>query len=464
MNPGNDLPSDHKGILLSTLKLMTAGWKAIALLATLTLLLMSMSAHAVHEDGEWIPITVLDAFGNEVTISDPSRIISLGGAVTEVVYALGWGDHVVAVDQSSIYPEAATQLPEVGYLRFLSAEPVLSVRPTLIIATEDAGPDEAVQQLRNAGVTFLIVPAEDTVQGAADKIAAIAAALNEVERGQQLIDAMNADIAQAQALIETVEERPRVMFIYARGRAVLTVSGAGTGADEMIRLAGARNAFDSFNDYIPMTAEAVAAGQPDIILAVTLGAASVEEMGGLTNLPGVSLTPAAQNGRIYTMDDLYLLGFTPRMGDALLDLTYLLHEDLSRPIPTVARLENRFPTLVHALDVSGLEDALTEAEAITVFLPVESAFEQFPSGVLAALFNSVISLQSVISYHVLDGVYGLDDLRALDGQSLNNWLEQPLLVSTDGDRVLVNGLPITETLQAGNGIIHVIDGVLTPLR
>jgi iron complex transport system substrate-binding protein len=435
----------------------------IILLLLLTLL-VALPSHAEHETEDWTPVTVTDVFGNEVTINDPSRIITLGGAVTEVVYALGWGDHIVAVDESSIYPEEATELPEVGYLRFLSAEPVLSVQPTLIIATEDAGPEEAVQQLQNAGVTFLVVPAEDTPEGAAEKIAAIGAALGEQELAQQLIDRMSADIAQAQSLVATVEVMPRVMFVYARGRAVLTVSGKGTGADEMIRLAGATNAFDSFEDYIPMTAEAVVAAQPDIILAVTLGAASVEELGGLQALPGVSLTPAAQNGRIYTMDDLYLLGFTPRMGDALLDLTYLLHEDLPRPIPTVVRLTNRFPTLVDALDASGLEDSLTEQGPLTLFLPTEDAFSQLPDELIDALFSSTISVQSAISFHVVDGMHTVEDLRALDGQSLTSWLGAPLNISTDGDTVLVNEVPVVETLEAGNGIIHVIDGVLLPAR
>jgi len=440
--------------------------KALPTLILIVLLLLTGSLSVAQRDtGDWEPVTVVDAFGDEVTISDPSRIITLGGAVTEVVYALGWGDNIVALDESSIYPpEETALLPQVGYLRFLSAEPVLSVAPTLIIATEDAGPDEAVIQLENAGVTFLVVPAEDTVDGAREKIRTIAAALNEVELGEEYIARMDRDIERAQELAAATESSPRVMFVYARGRAVLTVSGTGTGADEMIRLAGAQNAIQDIEGYIPMTAEAVAAAQPDIILAATLGADSVAEIGGLTNLPGVGLTPAANNGRIYTMDDLYLLGFTPRLGDAILDLTYLLHEELPRPVPTVARLTNRFPTLVEALNVSGLEDSLAEAEAVTLFLPTEDAFNALPADLVEAIFNSTITVQAAISFHTVDGTLTGDDLRGLDGGSVESWLGTPLNITTEGDTLLVNGNPVIETLEAGNGIIHVIDGVLVPER
>ena len=431
------------------------------ILLLFALLVMPLTA----QEDAWEPITVTDALGVEVTIDDPSRIISLGGAVTEVIYDLGYGDQIIAVDESSIYPTEALELPQVGYLRFLSAEPILSLDPTLIIATEDAGPEEVVQQLRNAGVPFLIVPAQDTLDGAVDKIAAIAEALGEVERGAGLIAAMNADIEKAQDLLATIEVTPRVMFVYARGRAVLTVSGTGTGADEMIRLAGAQNAVPQVDGYIPMTAEAVVAAQPEIILAATLGAASVDDMGGLEDLPGVALTPAAENGRIYTMDDLYLLGFTPRLGDAILDLTYLLHEDLPRPIPTVTRLTNEFPTLVEALDISGLETTLSDEDPITLFLPTEAAFNELPDAIINGVFGSAVTVQAAISYHVVEGAYTLDDLRELDGETLETWLGTPLSVSVEGDTVLVNGTALTgRTLEAANGLIHVIDGVFIPAR
>ena len=139
------------------------------LLAFFALVLLVTATVAFAQDND-PPYTVVDAFGEEVVIEDISRIVTIGGAVTEIVYELGLGDNIIAVDTSSIYPDAATEKPDVGYLRFLSAEPILSFEPTLIITTDDAGPPETLQLLGEVGVTVLVTPAENTVQGAEDKI------------------------------------------------------------------------------------------------------------------------------------------------------------------------------------------------------------------------------------------------------------------------------------------------------
>ncbi len=406
------------------------------------LCLFTLPILAQETDDETVIVT--DFFGNEVTISDRSRIISIGGAVTEVIYELGYGDNLIAVDESSIYPQAATELPQVGYLRFLSAEPILSYNPTLIITTEDAGPPEALEQLRAVGIPVLVVPAEDTLQGAVDKIRPIAAALNRVEEGEQLIAQMQADIEQAQALTANLEERPRVLFVFAGSSVALGVLGQETGANEMLRLAGATNVIEDQTGYIPLTSEAIVAAAPDIIVTTSL---SVERVGGyerFLQLPGIALTPAAENGRIIYegLDDLYLLGFTPRLGDAILDLTYLLHESLPRPIPVVIRLNTSLNLFEDAIDASELEDILMDTTGLyTVFAPSDTALADFTG-----------ELDPV--RYVIEGAYSIDELTpgttltALDGHTLT--------ITQD----LLDALVITD-LEAANGIIHVVDMVLS---
>ncbi|GAB4309340.1 MAG: hypothetical protein Kow00117_02720 [Phototrophicales bacterium] len=406
------------------------------------LCLFTLPILAQETDDETVIVT--DFFGNEVTISDRSRIISIGGAVTEVIYELGYGDNLIAVDESSIYPQAATELPQVGYLRFLSAEPILSYNPTLIITTEDAGPPEALEQLRAVGIPVLVVPAEDTLQGAIDKIRPIAAALNRVEEGEQLIAQMQADIEQAQALTANLEERPRVLFVFAGSSVALGVLGQETGANEMLRLAGATNVIEDQTGYIPLTSEAIVAAAPDIIVTTSL---SVERVGGyerFLQLPGIALTPAAENGRIIYegLDDLYLLGFTPRLGDAILDLTYLLHESLPRPIPVVIRLNTSLNLFEDAIDASELEDILMDTTGLyTVFAPSDTALADFTG-----------ELDPV--RYVIEGAYSIDELTpgttltALDGHTLT--------ITQD----LLDALVITD-LEAANGIIHVVDMVLS---
>jgi len=432
---------------------------AISLMKRSLGLLFVMMLLVTTSYGQDDAIPVIDAFGNEVTIEDSSRIITVGGAVAEVLYALGLGDRIVARDDSSIYPEVVTELPSVGYLRFLSAEPVLAVNPSLIIATEDVGPPEAVAQLQQSGVTFLIVPAEDTLDGAVEKIDMIAAALDREEQGAALIADMQADIAEAQELSQQVENTPRVMFVFVRGPAVLTVSGTGTGADEMIRLAGAQNVFDH-EGYIPMTSEAVAAA-PDVIVTNSTGLESIGgDLENFLELPGVSLTPAAENDRILyqNLDDVYLLGFTPRLGKAILELTYLLHPDIPRPIPAVVQVDLDNNLLLEMLETADLEQPLKQDAEVTLFAPAETLLE-------ALMLEDADAINSLLASHIVDGRYTLDDLRELDGASIEARSGEIITITLDDSgNVILNNMVqiIVSDVMASNGVVHVIDALLVP--
>jgi iron complex transport system substrate-binding protein len=276
-------------------------------------------------DADAAPV-VEDAFGEPVTITDASRIIALGGPVTEIVFALGAGDQVVARDSSSSYPPEVNDLPDVGYQRRLSAEGVLALDPTLILATTEAGPPEAIQQLQDSGVTFLMVEAVDSPEGAFAKIRSFAQALDRVEEGEALIAQIRADLAEAQEIAASYEETPRVMFIYARGAGAVNVAGTDTGAEAMIELAGGESAVTDYEGYKPITAEAAVAAAPDVILLMDSGLESLGGNGGLMEVPGIAQTPAGEAGKIVAMDGLFLLNFGPRMGEAAKELAVQIHE------------------------------------------------------------------------------------------------------------------------------------------
>jgi iron complex transport system substrate-binding protein len=228
----------------------------------------------------------------------------LGGSVTEIVFALGAGDKVVGVDSSSVYPEEATQLPQVGYQRQLAAEGVLALNPTLILATTEAGPPEAIVQLKDSGVTVLILPAEESVEGAKAKIRGLAQALSLADKGEALIQKMEAELAEAERLQAQVNSKPKVIFIYARGPGAVNVAGVETAADAMIRLAGGVNAVQDYEGYKPLTAEAAVAATPDVLLLLSRGLESLGGQEALLKQPGLAQTPAGQNGRVIAMDDL----------------------------------------------------------------------------------------------------------------------------------------------------------------
>lgn len=257
------------------------------------------------------------------------RIVSVGGPVTEIVYALGSGAEVIAVDSSSVYPEAATKLPQVGYQRSLSAEGVLSMKPSLILASTEAGPPQVIAQLKESGARLEIAPADTSVSGAKAKIEAVAKVLGKEKQGAALCEDIDRKIAVTEARLKSVTAKPKVLFIYARGVGTLNISGVKTAADSIIALAGGVNAVQGYEGFKPLTPEALATAAPDIILIPARGLQSLGGVEGLLKQPGVALTPAGKKGRIIEMDDLLLLGFGPRLGDAVEQLAQALHPQLS---------------------------------------------------------------------------------------------------------------------------------------
>jgi heme transport system substrate-binding protein len=298
---------------------------ASRMLLTSLLVLSGATTVAAQE-----PLAITDVDGNEVVIEDTSRVATLGGVFTETAYALGAQDQVAAVDASSFYPpEALAEKPDFGYYRFLSAEPVLAQAPSLIIGNEETGPPEVVAQLRDAGVPILLLPDNNDVQAARDLIDTLGMIFGKEAAAADLVATLDADVAAAEALVARATSRPRVLFILQPPEAPLLVAGGDTAAGSMIDLAGGENIYPGFGSYIPMTPEGIVETTPDIILTTD---ASLERLGGreaFLAAPGIAQTPAAQAGRVVSMEDLYLLGFGPRTGKAIADLARLLHPELA---------------------------------------------------------------------------------------------------------------------------------------
>jgi len=264
------------------------------------------------------------------TTSNPAKnpaqkIVSVGGAATEIVYALGAGERLVGTDTSSIFPDEATKLPQVGYQRQLSAEGVLSLTPSLVIILPEAGPPAAIQQIENAGVKVLRVTNQSTIDGTKTKIRQIAEALDKKEKGEEIIKTFETEMSDAEKFVAGKTTKPKVVFIYSRGGGSAQVGGANTPADAMIKLAGGVNAVD-FSEYKPLTPEALVAAQPDVILLPSRGLASIGGIDAVLNLPGVAETPAGKNKKIVGIDDMLLLGFTPRLGRGVKELCEKIHQ------------------------------------------------------------------------------------------------------------------------------------------
>jgi iron complex transport system substrate-binding protein len=256
----------------------------------------------------------------------PQRIVSLGGSVTEIVVALGAEDRLVARDSTSSFPVSIMALPDVGYLRALSPEGVLALGPDLIVAEADAGPVEAVEVLRAAGVPFLLMPDDPSPAGVAAKITAVADAIGLPEEGAALAARVTAELAEAKALAATVTEPKRVLFILSANGGRIMAGGDGSSAEGIIRLAGGQNAASGFDGYKQMTDEAILAAAPDVILMMDRDGDHAAANAELLALPSLASSPAAQNGTIIRMNGLLLLGFGPRTAEAARSLHDALYQ------------------------------------------------------------------------------------------------------------------------------------------
>ncbi len=255
----------------------------------------------------------------------PSRVLSIGGAVTETVYALGEGHRLVARDTTSTFPAEANDLPDVGYARALAPEGVLSVNPELILAEEGAGPAETIDILRAAAIPFVIAPDGYTGAGVAEKIRVVGDALGVPDRAEALAATVTEDIAAAQALAPETG-RKRVLFVLSTQGGRILASGTDTAADGMIALAGGTNAITGFTGYKQLSDEAVAAAAPDVILMMDRGGDHGAPDEVLLRMPAILPTPAARDGAVIRMNGLYLLGFGPRTGQAVRDLNAALYQ------------------------------------------------------------------------------------------------------------------------------------------
>ncbi|WP_145529251.1 heme/hemin ABC transporter substrate-binding protein [Yersinia alsatica] len=233
------------------------------------------------------------------------RIVTIGGDVTEIAYALGAGGEIVARDSTSLQPQAVQKLPDVGYMRMLNAEGILAMKPTMLLVSELAQPSLVLKQVADSGVNVVTVPGQTTPESVAVKINAVAAALHQQEKGQELIK----DYQQRLGAVSNTPLPVKVLFVMSHGGLTPMAAGQNTAADAMIRAAGGNNAMQGFSRYRPLSQEGVIASAPDLLLITSDGVRALGGSEGIWKLPGMALTPAGKNKRLLVVDDMALLGF-----------------------------------------------------------------------------------------------------------------------------------------------------------
>nr|WP_234045330.1 ABC transporter substrate-binding protein [Streptomyces adelaidensis] len=275
-----------------------------------------------------LPVTVDSSDGRKVTVEDASRVLPLNGGIAEIVFTLGLGDKVVGRDITATFEEAE-DLPQVTKAHDVSAESVLSLEPTVVLADTDSGPSEAIDQIRDAGVPVVVLDPADELSDVSTRTTRVAGALGVPAAGKALNQRFADDLLAARAAVPK-GSRPKVAFLYMRGSAaVYLIGGKGSGADSLIAAAGAEDAGVAAGldkPFTPITSEALVKAQPEVILMMSKGLESVGGVDGLVEIPGIKETPAGLDRRVVDVEDGVLLSFGPRTPLVIDILVERLHQ------------------------------------------------------------------------------------------------------------------------------------------
>ncbi|MFF2718845.1 hemin ABC transporter substrate-binding protein [Streptomyces sp. NPDC058011] len=277
-----------------------------------------------------LPVTVDSADGKKVTVDSTERIVPLTGSLSEIVFTLGFGKQVVARDITATF-EQATRLPVVTRAHDVSAESVLSLKPTVVLADTTTGPAEAIGQIRDAGIPLVVVDPAKELADVGRRIDTVAEVLGVPAAGTELKKRTESRIATVQKTIPDHADgkKPRVAFLYLRGSAsVYLLGGAESGASSLLEAAGAVDAGKTSGlnkDFTAITSEALAKAAPDAILLMSKGLDSVGGMDGLVKIPGITETPAGMDRRVVSIDDGVLLNYGPRTDRVLAEIVEQLY-------------------------------------------------------------------------------------------------------------------------------------------
>lgn len=295
---------------------------------------------ATHAGGTALAYVLLSAsvtmevHAAENAAKDTSRIVSIGGDVTETLYELGLGENIVAVDTTSVFPQPKiSEKKNVGYMRALSAEGVLAMGPTLIIATSKSGPPEVVQALKASSTPYVTVEEPDTPEGVAEKVMEIAKIVGKDNEGGKLADRIRKEFDDVAKARRAIVKPAKALFLLSvqDGRAL--AGGRGTAADAMLALAGAENVVSAFEGYKPLSGEAALMLAPDaiVVMKAAPGSRTTDAHSPVATeiaaIEGLADTPAVKNGRIIEFDGSLMLQFGPRAPKAAQELMHILHPE-----------------------------------------------------------------------------------------------------------------------------------------
>ena len=255
------------------------------------------------------------------------RIITAGSAMTETICALGLCDKIIASDRTSLYPAEIQKLPSIGYRTGISSEGIIGLKPTVVIAEEFYVEETVLAQVRSTGIKLISIPRAYNLEGTKKLIREISLVVDKKAEGEKLIKKIESEIAEANAIIKKSKITPRVLCVYNRGTSSVDAAGTNTFSD-ILPYVGATSAVTGVNGYKPLNAEAIIAANPDYILFFESGLQSLGGVKGALAIQGVAQTTAGKKQQVVAMEGAKLSNFGPRFGEAVKELTLLLHPNV----------------------------------------------------------------------------------------------------------------------------------------
>lgn len=261
-------------------------------------------------------------------VHQQTRIVCISKQINEYIYALGAEQDLVAVDLSSTYPEQIKKLPNVGYHRALSAEGIISMKPTVVLHDGSIGPEAVISQVKTVGIPMLEMKAGRGMDSAKLMMRQVGAYFHKDSAAESVIKKWDADMALAlkDTLKNVGKPKPRILIIH-YGRAMnnyFAITKRST-ANQIIEWAGGVNAIDSVGGMARTNAEMIAKSAPDIIIATDFGFDKFGSADKFKEMPGVALTPAAKTGRIYRIEENEIVYFGPRTPSVLKKVMDMMH-------------------------------------------------------------------------------------------------------------------------------------------
>ena len=238
-----------------------------------------------------------------------SRVVVLANGVAEIIQSLNAQSIIVGRDISST-EDSLADIPIVTSGHQVLPEKVISLKPDLVLIDASTGPKAAIATIKAAGITVVETPESWSLEDLPIKVRAVGAAIGAQAQAELLIQELNSSLK-----VSTVKSSPRVAFLYLRGTSsIYLIGGQGSGADSLLKAIGAVDvgAQSLARPYNTLTAESLAALNPDVILVMSKGLESVGGVQGLLKLPGVAQTKAGKNSAVIDVDDSLLLSFGPR--------------------------------------------------------------------------------------------------------------------------------------------------------